>query len=85
MNEKEAVILMCERNNHTYSGSKICGSKLHYVSSGDTTLHYWNSSDAKGFDHKLALEYIADLLKRGETTGSVSVNFCEIMFELHEK
>lgn len=82
MTDKETIILKCEYNVHNYSGTKLHGSKIHIVQSEDVKLLYWNSSDSRGFDHKMALEYIAESLKCGETSGSVSVDFCEIMFEI---
>ena len=62
------------------------GTTIIYGIESDThALKVWNSSNLRGFRHKEALNNIVEYLLNGDTDGSVSQDFKEIMFEIIEK
>ena len=55
---------------------------IHTVKGDDTVLHFWNSSNNQSVHTDEALSNILDEYLDGETSGSVSDGWNEIMFEI---
>ena len=81
------LALKCARGLWDYDREKFI-PEVNVVKKVETEtdiLHFWNSSNNSGFNERRALSYISELLEKGESSGSVSVDFSEIMFEVTEK